>query len=137
MSTVVRLPERSEVDVNDTWDLSSLFPNDEARETALAELESKIPDYEPFRGKLGEAVRVFAEQRGIGELLLEIGGMAGAKLELEPKLEETDTSWRLYALRNGDCYHAIFLNGLTLVLTLNGGFYEGVIESFEGISGVD
>ena len=68
---------------------------------------------------------------------IEIGGMAGAKLELEPKLEETDTSWRLYALRNGHCYHAIFLNGLTLVLTLNGGFYEGVIESFEGISGVD
>ena len=60
MSTVVRLPERSEVDVNDTWDLSSLFPNDEAWETALAELESKIPGYEPFRGKLGDGAQTLA-----------------------------------------------------------------------------
>ena len=61
MSTVVRLPERSEVDINDTWDLSSLFPNEEAWEAGLSEFESKIPGYEKFRGKLGDNAKTLAE----------------------------------------------------------------------------
>ena len=61
MNTVVRLPERSEVKVEDTWDLGSLFPNDEAWEKALAEFEKQIPGYESFRGKLGESAQSLAD----------------------------------------------------------------------------
>ena len=61
MNTVVRLPERSEVDVNDTWDLSSLFPSDDAWEKALAEFEKQIPRYQEFRGKLGESAQSLAD----------------------------------------------------------------------------
>ena len=48
MNTVVRLPERSEVDVNDTWDLGSLFPNDDAWEKALEEFEKQSAVYEQY-----------------------------------------------------------------------------------------
>ncbi|QEG24519.1 oligoendopeptidase F [Mariniblastus fucicola] len=61
MNTVVRLPERSEVDINDTWDLGSLFPNDEAWETALEKFKSMTPGYEEFRGKLGESAQMLAD----------------------------------------------------------------------------
>ena len=61
MNTVVRLPERADVDVNDTWDLGSLFPSDEAWETALTEFDSQIPKYETFRGKLSDSPQTLAE----------------------------------------------------------------------------
>ncbi len=56
-----RLPLRSEVAVADTWDLGSLFPNDDAWETAFASWEKLIPGYDAFRGKLGESVDVVAD----------------------------------------------------------------------------
>ncbi len=56
-----RLPLRSEVAVADTWDLGSLFPHDDAWETAFAQWEKLIPGYDAFRGKLGESVDVVAE----------------------------------------------------------------------------
>ncbi len=61
MNTVVRLPERSEVDVNDTWDLGSLFPNDDAWEKALKEFESQATGYEKYHGKLGDDAQTLAE----------------------------------------------------------------------------
>jgi oligoendopeptidase F len=56
-----RLPLRSEVAVADTWDLGSLFPHDDAWETAFVEWEKLIPGYDAFRGKLGESVDVVAD----------------------------------------------------------------------------
>jgi oligoendopeptidase F len=61
MNTVVRLPERSEVDINDTWDLSSLFPNDDAWEKGLEEFEKQSSGYEKFRGKLSESAQTLAD----------------------------------------------------------------------------
>jgi len=54
MSTVISLPPRSEVKVEDTWDLNKLFDSDEEWETALKELEDCIPGYAEFKGKLGD-----------------------------------------------------------------------------------
>lgn len=56
-----RLPLRSEVAVADTWDLASLFPHDDAWETAFVEWEKLIPGYDRYRGKLGESVDVVSE----------------------------------------------------------------------------
>ena len=60
MSTVVSLPPRSEVNVEDTWDLSKLFDTDEQWETALKELEDRIPGYADFQGKLGDGASFLA-----------------------------------------------------------------------------
>ena len=61
MSTVVSLPPRSEVDINDTWDLTLLFPSDDAWEEAFKEFESKIEGYQKFRGKLGDDAQTLFE----------------------------------------------------------------------------
>lgn len=55
-----RLPKRNEVDPADCWDLSSLFPTDEAWEQAFARWESQIDGYRRFQGRLGTSVRQLA-----------------------------------------------------------------------------
>lgn len=56
MSTDVQsLPTRSEVNPEDTWDLSSLFKSDEEWKDLFAEWEKQIPEYEKYRGTLGNS----------------------------------------------------------------------------------
>jgi len=57
---VRRLPLRSEVDPRDTWDLSSLFPNDKAWDEALAKWQKQIEGYAAFQGKLAESAEKLA-----------------------------------------------------------------------------
>jgi len=52
MSTIKKLPTRRHVKPADTWDLSSLFANDDDWERAFAAWEEQIPRYEKFRGTL-------------------------------------------------------------------------------------
>ena len=61
MSTVISLPKRSEVKVEDTWDLSKLFGNDDAWEASLKELEARIEGFEQFKGTLGQSAERLAE----------------------------------------------------------------------------
>lgn len=62
MSTadVQKLPQRSEIPVDDTWDLSSLYSSDDAWEEDFVRWESRIKDYAQYRGKLGESAEVLA-----------------------------------------------------------------------------
>ncbi len=54
-ATVIRLPERSEVKESDTWDLTKLFANDEAWDEAFKKLEAMIPEFEKYKGTLGNS----------------------------------------------------------------------------------
>jgi oligoendopeptidase F len=60
-ATAARLPLRSEVPVEHTWDLSSLFRSDAEWEAAFAAWEKQVDGYARFRGKLGESAGVLAE----------------------------------------------------------------------------
>ncbi len=60
-AAVKRLPKRTEVPEQDTWDLSSLFPSDEAWEQAFQQWVARIPEYEQFRGRLGQGADQLAE----------------------------------------------------------------------------
>lgn len=60
MSRTKMLIPRSAQKVEDTWDLSSLFPNDASWETAFAEWERRIEEYDRFRGKLAEGPEIIA-----------------------------------------------------------------------------
>jgi oligoendopeptidase F len=55
MPEIQQLPLRSEVNPADTWDLFSLFPSDDAWETAFTAWEGRIAEYAAFQGKLGES----------------------------------------------------------------------------------
>ncbi len=56
-----RLPERSAVRTNDTWDLSSLFNSDSAWETSFKKLSGQIKSYSKFQGKLGKSAKTLAD----------------------------------------------------------------------------
>jgi oligoendopeptidase F len=60
MPRIKSLPRRSQVKAVDTWDLSSLFANDEAWEAAFAKWEKQIGGYARHRGKLGESPKSLA-----------------------------------------------------------------------------
>jgi oligoendopeptidase F len=53
--------ERSAVKPEDTWDLSSLYSNDDAWYKDLAAFEAAIPKLENFKGTLGKSVHALAD----------------------------------------------------------------------------
>jgi oligoendopeptidase F len=57
---VKKLPPRSAVKEADTWDLSTLFPNDAAWEKAFTAWEKQIAGYEKFKGHLGDDPKTLA-----------------------------------------------------------------------------
>ncbi len=61
MAKAQSLPPRSARKPEDCWDLSSLFPGDEAWEAALHAWEEAIAGYDKFRGKLSEGANIIAE----------------------------------------------------------------------------
>jgi oligoendopeptidase F len=60
MSKVKRLPPRSAVKTDDTWDLSKLFKNDDEWDKAIKRFEKKTAGYEQFRGTLGQSAQQLA-----------------------------------------------------------------------------
>ncbi len=50
-----KIPERRDVKPEDKWDLSGLYPAEEAWEKGLKDLESKISGIAKFKGTLGES----------------------------------------------------------------------------------
>src|SRR5262245_22583730 len=61
IAKIKQLPRRGQVKEADTWDLASLFPNDEAWEAAFDKWEAQIEGYEPFRGTLAKDAKRLAE----------------------------------------------------------------------------
>ncbi len=61
MSNVITLPPRSESSIEDTWDLTKLFENDDKWEAGLKQLESRIPGYAVFRDKLADGATFLAD----------------------------------------------------------------------------
>jgi oligoendopeptidase F len=55
MPKVVRLPKRDQVKPENTWDLSGLYPNDQAWEVDFKKLDGLIAGYAKFQGSWGRA----------------------------------------------------------------------------------
>lgn len=72
MAQEMELKERSQMDPNFMWDLSSLFESDEAWEKAFAGLDEKVQEAAAFQGKLNsaETIHQFMEaDTGLSRLL--------------------------------------------------------------------
>ena len=54
------LKERSELDPQFQWDLTSMFESDAAWETALENLDAEIDSVAAFAGKLSDAITIGA-----------------------------------------------------------------------------
>ena len=55
------LPPRSKVKESDTWNLASLYPDDQAWETAFAKWEKQVRRYASFRGTLAKSAAQLAK----------------------------------------------------------------------------
>jgi oligoendopeptidase F len=55
---IKRVPLRSQVAVEDTWDLAPLYRNDQAWEKAYKALARLVPRFEEFEGRLGRSAKV-------------------------------------------------------------------------------
>ena len=56
-----RIPTRNEVPVRDTWDLTVLYPTDEAWQADFAELQSRWPAIAGFKGRVTESAQTLLE----------------------------------------------------------------------------
>ncbi len=61
MSKTKKIPTRKQVKSEDSWDLASLYPDDEAWETAFGKWERQIGKYAKFRGTLGDSPAALAK----------------------------------------------------------------------------
>lgn len=59
--TTNTLPSRDDVDINDSWDLASLYLDNEAWESDFKNLDALIPRFEEYRGKLAESAAMLAD----------------------------------------------------------------------------
>ncbi len=71
------IAERSQVRLEETWNLDDLFPDDEAWEAARAAIEAEIPGLERFRGRLGESAATLRDcldaQEALNVRLVRVG----------------------------------------------------------------
>ncbi len=72
-----RVPERSEIPVEYTWDASSVFPSDADWEAAVADVSNRIEALAAFRGRLAEGPAVLADYLALAEDLLRTAGKIG------------------------------------------------------------
>ena len=94
MSKAQRLPHRSEVKVADTWDLSSLFADDEAWEKAFKRLERQIKGYEKFRGQLGKNAETLAACLKFDSQLDRLGERLGVYAFLKTTEDQTNSQYQ-------------------------------------------
>ena len=55
-----KIPARSRVKSSDTWDLSSLYPDDDAWEEAFVKWEKQLRKYDSFRGTFAQSAQKLA-----------------------------------------------------------------------------
>lgn len=54
------IPARNEIAIEDTWDLESIFPSEEAWQQAFEHLAAELPSFDRFRGHLGDNPQTLA-----------------------------------------------------------------------------
>ncbi len=93
-ATIVRLPERKDVKVADTWDLSKLFSDDNAWETAFHEFESRIPGFEKFKGRLAESAATLKELLDYDSETDRLGERLGNYAYLRTTEDQSDSQYQ-------------------------------------------
>jgi len=56
-----KIPERNAINPAHQWDLSPLFPDDSRWESLFGDVESRLPGYDAYRGKLHESLQIFKD----------------------------------------------------------------------------
>ncbi len=90
---------RSEVPVEQTWNLADIFPNVEAWEAELAALPELIETVSQYKGRLGEGAKVLLECLEAQEALQVRAGKVHAYASLHQSADGTDSANQMMAGR--------------------------------------
>ncbi|MEL7267538.1 MAG: M3 family metallopeptidase, partial [Planctomycetota bacterium] len=88
------LPSRDDVDIADTWDLSSLFDNDDAWEQALQQYREQTEGYAAFQGRLGEGAETIAEMLRFDEQMDRLGERLGVYAFLKTTEDQSNADYQ-------------------------------------------
>ncbi|MEN6556563.1 MAG: hypothetical protein ABFC54_00135 [Thermoguttaceae bacterium] len=91
MSTI---PIRSQVKTADTWDLSSLWANDDAWQQAFVDWEQRIAGYAPFQNTLGHSAARLAECLKFDETFDRLGERLGVYAHLKTTEDTTADAYQ-------------------------------------------
>ncbi len=90
----MQLLSRSKVKNADTWDLASLFANDEAWEDAFSAWEKEIEGYAQFQGKLAESAETLAKCLKFDEAFDRAGERLGTYAHLKTTEDTADSRYQ-------------------------------------------
>ncbi len=94
MNKVVRLPSRTEVLPNDTWDLTDLFTTDHAWELAFQDFEKQIAGYGEFPGTLAKSADVLAACLDFDLKVNRLAEKLGSYAFLKSAEDQTDATYQ-------------------------------------------
>ncbi len=88
------LPPRAQVKEADCWDLSSLFTDDAAWDVAFTQWAARIPEYESFRGRLGQSAQILAECLTFDSAFERSGERLGTYAFLKTAQDQADSKYQ-------------------------------------------
>ena len=94
MTTVKRLPPRSEIAIEDSWDLASLFESDAAWEVAFEQASSQVDQYAQFQGKLGESAETLKACLDLDQQIEQLGERLGTYAFLKTTEDQADSEYQ-------------------------------------------
>ena len=72
MNQVIRLPERQDVKIEDTWNLDSLFVDESSWEESFSQFEQQLEGYQQYQGKLADSAETTGTDVGLALEILPI-----------------------------------------------------------------
>lgn len=90
MSKTESLPLRSEVPVEQTWDLESIFPTVDDWEAALKEVDAQLPGVNRFKGFLAESPQTLADYFETAEKVARLAMRVMVYASLKSAADSTD-----------------------------------------------
>ncbi len=99
MTKIKKLPSRDEVQPADTWDLSSLFADDQAWEQAFRKWERRIPGFQRFCGRLGTDAATLAACLKFDCEVDRLGERLGCYAHLKAAEDQADSRYQAMLAR--------------------------------------
>jgi oligoendopeptidase F len=99
MPKVLRLPKRSQVKSDDTWDLAPLCESDAQWEELFQKLDKQIGTYEKFRAKLGEGAKTLASCLKFDHDFDRLGERVGGYAHLKVTEDQANSTYQAMVAR--------------------------------------
>ncbi len=94
MNVVKSLPPRSEVPIQDQWDLSSLYSSNADWEKEFARWESTISGYEKFKGHAGDSADILLELLEFDAAIERRGDQLGTYASLKTTEDQANSEYQ-------------------------------------------